>query len=189
MHADHTPTTYGLLAEFSSEEALCSAAEKVRDANYTRTDAFTPHPVHGITQALGKRKTKMNLVMLLAGITGFFIILEDQFGVGDDVDLGVASGVVETLTLRATISSSSERPLRKGLIAHGRESGSALDRARSRSSRSSGSPTTAMATIWMFEKTVARGMVMRALNCAFAEAFMALSLISPNSSRLDCCWL
>lgn len=35
-------------------------------------------------------------------IAGFFIILEDQFGVGDDVDLGQASGTVESITLRAT---------------------------------------------------------------------------------------
>jgi hypothetical protein len=81
MHAEHVPTSYGLLAEFSSEEALCAAAEKVRDAKYTRTDAFHPHPVHGITEALGKRKTRMNLVMLLAGITGFFIGLGMQYWV------------------------------------------------------------------------------------------------------------
>lgn len=35
-------------------------------------------------------------------IAGFFIILEDQYGVGDTVDLGAAIGSVETVTLRAT---------------------------------------------------------------------------------------
>lgn len=35
-------------------------------------------------------------------IAGFFIILEDQFGVGDEVDLGLASGTVEAVTLRST---------------------------------------------------------------------------------------
>lgn len=35
-------------------------------------------------------------------ISGFFILLEDQFGVGDIVDVGPAVGTVEALTLRAT---------------------------------------------------------------------------------------
>jgi moderate conductance mechanosensitive channel len=35
-------------------------------------------------------------------IAGFFMLLEDQFGVGDVVDLGEASGTVEALTLRAS---------------------------------------------------------------------------------------
>jgi small conductance mechanosensitive channel len=35
-------------------------------------------------------------------IAGFFILLEDQFGVGDTVDVGPAVGTVEALTLRAT---------------------------------------------------------------------------------------
>jgi moderate conductance mechanosensitive channel len=36
-------------------------------------------------------------------IAGFFILLEDQFGVGDTVDIGPAVGVVESVTLRATV--------------------------------------------------------------------------------------
>jgi moderate conductance mechanosensitive channel len=35
-------------------------------------------------------------------IAGFFVIMEDQFGVGDEVDLGQAVGTVETITLRCT---------------------------------------------------------------------------------------
>ncbi len=34
-------------------------------------------------------------------ISGFFVLSDDQFGVGDDVDLGAASGVVERVTLRS----------------------------------------------------------------------------------------
>jgi small conductance mechanosensitive channel len=36
-------------------------------------------------------------------ISGFFILLEDQFGVGDVVKIGELSGVVERMTLRATV--------------------------------------------------------------------------------------
>lgn len=35
-------------------------------------------------------------------ISGMFIIFEDQFGVGDSVDLGPANGVIETVGLRVT---------------------------------------------------------------------------------------
>jgi moderate conductance mechanosensitive channel len=35
-------------------------------------------------------------------ISGFFVIMEDQFGVGDEVDLGAAVGIVESITLRCT---------------------------------------------------------------------------------------
>ena len=34
-------------------------------------------------------------------IAGFFVLAEDQYGVGDEVDLGVASGTVERISLRA----------------------------------------------------------------------------------------
>src|SRR5919106_1695359 len=35
-------------------------------------------------------------------LSGIFMLLEDQYGVGDVVDVGVASGVVEAVTLRIT---------------------------------------------------------------------------------------
>lgn len=36
-------------------------------------------------------------------IAGLFVLLEDHYGIGDVVDLGQASGVVERFTLRATV--------------------------------------------------------------------------------------
>ena len=36
-------------------------------------------------------------------ISGLFMTLEDQYGIGDVVDVGPASGVVERMTLRATV--------------------------------------------------------------------------------------
>src|SRR5204863_3560406 len=36
-------------------------------------------------------------------ISGFFILFEDQFGVGDGVQIGEFSGVVERMSLRATV--------------------------------------------------------------------------------------
>jgi len=51
------PKACGWMAEFENEHDLLHAAEKVRDAGYTKTDAFTPFPVHGIDHALGIKPT------------------------------------------------------------------------------------------------------------------------------------
>jgi len=34
-------------------------------------------------------------------IAGFFVLADDQFGIGDDVDVGLAAGIVERVTLRS----------------------------------------------------------------------------------------
>jgi small conductance mechanosensitive channel len=44
-------------------------------------------------------------------IAGFFILLEDQCGVGDEIDTGVVAGTVEALTLRMTQVRSSDGTL------------------------------------------------------------------------------
>jgi moderate conductance mechanosensitive channel len=36
-------------------------------------------------------------------ITGLFMLIEDQYGIGDDVDLGEAAGTVDRITLRTTV--------------------------------------------------------------------------------------
>ncbi len=36
-------------------------------------------------------------------VSGLFMLIEDQYGIGDVVDLGVASGPVEQITLRTTV--------------------------------------------------------------------------------------
>lgn len=81
MHAATIPDSYGLLAEYSSDRVMVHAAMKLRDAGYKRTDAYTPFPVHGVQHALGHRQTRMNLVMLIAGIAGFSIGLWLQWWV------------------------------------------------------------------------------------------------------------
>ena len=43
----------GSLAEFATPAVLYRACESVRDAGYTRWDAHTPFPVHGLDRAMG----------------------------------------------------------------------------------------------------------------------------------------
>ncbi len=64
------PRVYGLLAEFSQPEHLLAAAEAAHDAGFRRMDAYTPFPVHGLSEAIGLRKTRLPLIVLAGGILG-----------------------------------------------------------------------------------------------------------------------
>jgi len=66
---DLTPT-YGLMAEFDDPNSLMAAANAAREAGYTRMDAFTPFPVHGLHEAIGFHSTKLPLIVLIGGILG-----------------------------------------------------------------------------------------------------------------------
>jgi hypothetical protein len=61
---------YGLMAEFDSAQALLDAAAKVRAAGYTKADAYSPFPIHGLAEALGFRERLVAPIVLGAGITG-----------------------------------------------------------------------------------------------------------------------
>lgn len=61
---------YGLLAEFDSATELTDAARAVRDAGYTKTDAFTPFPLHEIDEALGIKRSILPYLCFAGGITG-----------------------------------------------------------------------------------------------------------------------
>lgn len=69
-HAGQPVELYGLLVEFEDVDALVGAAEKVRDAGYTRWDAHSPFPVHGLDEAMGIRPTILPYGVLLAGLAG-----------------------------------------------------------------------------------------------------------------------
>lgn len=70
MHTQETAKAYGILARFEDPDAMIAAAEKIRDSGYTHTDAFTSFPVHGIYEALGARKSRLALAVLIGGIAG-----------------------------------------------------------------------------------------------------------------------
>ena len=64
------PKAFGWMAEYQDENNLLVAARKVRDSGYTKTDAFTPFPVHGIDEALGIKPTVLPFIVLCMGLTG-----------------------------------------------------------------------------------------------------------------------
>lgn len=62
-----------MLAEFDSPGACMHGAEKLRDAGYTKFDAHTPFPVHGMDKAMGLPDSKLGWIVLGFGVTGTFL--------------------------------------------------------------------------------------------------------------------
>ena len=61
---------HGIMAEFSEPEALIAAIRKVRGQGYTKMEAYTPFPVEGLTEELGKPKTKIQWLILCGALAG-----------------------------------------------------------------------------------------------------------------------
>lgn len=59
---------HGVLAEFSTPGELYRACERVRDAGYTRWDAHSPFPVHGLDRAMGLRRSILPWIALVFGL-------------------------------------------------------------------------------------------------------------------------
>jgi molybdopterin-containing oxidoreductase family membrane subunit len=61
---------YGILGEFATPADLLHASEQVRDAGFTRWDAHSPFPVHGLETAMGLRRSPLPWIVLAMGLTG-----------------------------------------------------------------------------------------------------------------------
>lgn len=66
---------YGILAEFDSPAAILAAAEKVRDAGYSRWDVFTPFPIHGMDKVMGLKNSLVGWVALAGGAFMFLNVV------------------------------------------------------------------------------------------------------------------
>lgn len=61
---------YGYLAEFESASKLWKACEECRDAGFTKWDAFSSFPVHGLDKAMGLKKSILPYLVFFGGLTG-----------------------------------------------------------------------------------------------------------------------
>ena len=64
------PKLYGLVAEFDDSDVLLAAAKKTADAGYTQTDAHVPYPIHGLSEALGMKRTILPWIVFTCGLLG-----------------------------------------------------------------------------------------------------------------------
>jgi hypothetical protein len=69
-HEPALPTLYGMMAEFATPAALVKAAERTRLAGYRQFDAYSPIPIEELNEAMGFRRTRLPLLVLLGGIFG-----------------------------------------------------------------------------------------------------------------------
>lgn len=61
---------WGLVARFANPERLLTAARAIRDAGYARWDTHTPFPVHGMDEAMGLKRSRVPLFVLVLGLGG-----------------------------------------------------------------------------------------------------------------------
>ncbi len=68
---------YGLMAEFENAEQLIEASKKAHEFGYRRMDAYTPYPVEELPAAVGFKKSKLPMIVLIGavvgGVLGFFM--------------------------------------------------------------------------------------------------------------------
>jgi hypothetical protein len=60
---------YGVMAEFTTPDALIEAARRARAEGFTKVEAYTPFPIEEVSEVLG-HKTKMPLIVLIGGLLG-----------------------------------------------------------------------------------------------------------------------
>lgn len=61
---------WGIVAEFDTPAAIYQAAEKVTAQGYTRVDAHTPFPVHGLDKALRQGPSHLGWIVICCGALG-----------------------------------------------------------------------------------------------------------------------
>jgi hypothetical protein len=69
-HDDIAPTLHGLMAEFDYPDVLLHAAEQTRLAGYRHTDAYSPIPIHELSEALGLPRTRLPKLVFVGGVLG-----------------------------------------------------------------------------------------------------------------------
>ncbi len=73
---------HGAAGQFDSPESLLAAARALAGDGYTRMDAFTPFPVHGLDKALGLSRSPLGYVVFGAGLAGAALALLLQWWTG-----------------------------------------------------------------------------------------------------------
>lgn len=64
------PSVFAAIAEFSDGPELVEAGRQVRAAGYTKLDALTPFPVHGIDDALGVPRSLLGYFVICIAFCG-----------------------------------------------------------------------------------------------------------------------
>jgi hypothetical protein len=61
---------YAVMGEFSDPHDLVHAGRKIREMGYTKIDAMSPFPVHGIDAAIGVPYSKLGWIVIAIAVCG-----------------------------------------------------------------------------------------------------------------------
>jgi hypothetical protein len=64
------PSLHGFIGEFAEAEDLLAAAKKAREAGYTRLEAYSPFPIHGLSEAIGFEESRIKWIIFWGGVFG-----------------------------------------------------------------------------------------------------------------------
>jgi len=68
-----------ILGEFESEEELLKAARELRQNAQLDVETYSPYPLHGASEAVGLKASKLPLFALVAGLSGATLAYLIQF--------------------------------------------------------------------------------------------------------------
>lgn len=80
----------GLLAEFANPGELYHAVRALRQAGYSRVDAFSPFPIHGLDRAMGLGPSPLGYFVIIGGLIGFGLALLMQWYMSEDYALNIS---------------------------------------------------------------------------------------------------
>jgi hypothetical protein len=67
--------TWAVVGRFDSPEALVKAGHEVRRAGYSKLDAYSPFPIHGIDDAIGNPRSNLGWIVIGFSALGAFLAL------------------------------------------------------------------------------------------------------------------
>jgi len=73
---------YGVIADFDTPEDLLRAIRTARIAGYTRLEAYTPFPIHGIDEAMGEPRSPLGRIVLTCAFLGLISAILLQWWTG-----------------------------------------------------------------------------------------------------------
>ncbi|MBI4892886.1 MAG: DUF3341 domain-containing protein [Acidobacteria bacterium] len=65
-----TQKHYGVIGNFDTPEDLLRAIRTARAAGYSKMEAYTPFPIHGIDEALGERRSPLGRIVIVCAMVG-----------------------------------------------------------------------------------------------------------------------
>ncbi len=73
---------YGVVGDFESPEDLLRAIRTLRTAGFTKLEAYSPFPIHGIDEALGEPRSPLGRIVIVAALLGLASAVALQWWTG-----------------------------------------------------------------------------------------------------------